>query len=141
MSLPVRNGRRKLIFSSSVVKLSPSASVDAYATPIAASATSQRIPPCSVPIGFACCGPASSSKTAFPSSTDVGRKPTSAATGAPTSPTLIRSMSLALHLHPDRVPDRLQLEERGDVVWALRIRAAANDPLHIFRAEPFQLRG
>src|SRR5262249_6969581 len=47
--------RKKLIFSSTVVKDSSGASV------LAASAMSQRIPPCSVPIGLACCGPLSTS--------------------------------------------------------------------------------
>src|SRR5207302_6312915 len=37
---PLQNGRRKLILSSRVVKLSPSSSVEAYAVPIAASAPS-----------------------------------------------------------------------------------------------------
>src|SRR5437867_8563221 len=146
MKVPVRNGRRKLILSSRVVKLSPSARVDAYATPIAASAASQRTPPWSVPIGFACCGPASSSKTALPGSTDIGRKPMSFPTGAtassPRMPAVIRSMSRATdQLEPDGVPDRLELEERGDVVRALRICAAANDSFHVLRAELLQLRG
>src|SRR5580698_1436426 len=53
-SLSFHTGRRKLIFSSSVVNDSSSSSVDANATPIAASATSHRSPPCSVPIGLVC---------------------------------------------------------------------------------------
>src|SRR5437879_1965859 len=48
---PFHTGRRKLIFSSSVVKLSSSRSVLANAIPIAASARSHRIPPCRVPTG------------------------------------------------------------------------------------------
>src|SRR5207302_1617985 len=96
---PLQYGRRKLIFSSRVVKLSPSSRVEAYAVPIAASATSQMIPPWSVPMGLACCGPASSSKVAFPVSIAIGRKPMSLPTGAPgPSPRTIalkRSISLA----------------------------------------------
>src|SRR2546425_8790817 len=51
VSFPVQKGLRKLILSSRVVKVSPASSVDAQAIPIAASATSQRTPPWSVPIG------------------------------------------------------------------------------------------
>jgi hypothetical protein len=39
------------------------------------------------------------------------------------------------------MPDGLELEERGDVVGALRIGAAANDSLHGLGAELFQLSG
>src|SRR2546429_3446592 len=51
-SVPVQTGFRKLILSSRVVNVSPSSRVEAHAMPIAASATSQRMPPWSVPIGF-----------------------------------------------------------------------------------------
>ena len=47
-------GRKKLICRSRLVKLSPSPKPVACAVPIAASAISQRTPPCTVPIGFAC---------------------------------------------------------------------------------------
>src|SRR5207253_8397662 len=107
--------------------------------PIAASATSQSTPPWSVPMGFACCGPASSSKTAFPGSTEVRRNPMSSETGAPISPALIRSTSVATTSHPDRVPDGLELEEGGDLVGTLVIGPSAHDPLHVLRAEPLEL--
>jgi len=59
-----------------------------------------------------------------------GRNPTSFATGAPTSPTLMRSMSRATT--SDRMPDGLQFEERGDLVWTLasgrRGRSASRSP-------------
>src|SRR2546427_7508725 len=96
-------------------------------------------------MGFACCGPASSSKTALPASTDTGRKPMSFPTGAPASSAatapVMRSMSRAIAaLHPGGVPDGLELEERRDVVWALRVGATADDPLHVLRAELLELR-
>src|SRR5207253_10555652 len=107
--------------------------------PIAASAISKSTPPCSVPIGFACCGPASSSKTAFPGSTEVRRNPMSSETGAPISPALIRSTSVPTSSHPDRVPDGLELEERRDLVGTLVIGLSADDPLHVLCAEPLEL--
>src|SRR2546428_12140802 len=36
-------------------------------------------------------------------------------------------------LHPDRVPYGLELEERSNLVWALRIVPAPNHPLHVLR--------
>src|ERR1700738_2633047 len=122
---PLQNGRRKLIFSSRVVKLSPSPSVEAYAVPIAASATSQMIPPWSVPMGLACCGPASSSKIAFPVSIEVGRKPTSLPTGAPgPSPrTIALKRSISLATTPPSRPD-------GNTPVAQRARSVSNRPLH-----------
>ncbi|OGL05261.1 MAG: hypothetical protein A3I03_08855 [Candidatus Rokubacteria bacterium RIFCSPLOWO2_02_FULL_68_19] len=48
---------------------------------MAASATSHRMPPWSVPTGLACRSAASNSTTAWPGSTAVGLKPMSAATG------------------------------------------------------------
>ena len=74
---------------------------------------SQRIPPWSVPIRFACCGPVSSSKTAFPGSTLRRWNPIRRlAAGTGISPRTIastRSMSLAM------LPPRLtyQPPERG----------------------------
>src|SRR5215469_12106770 len=47
LSRSSHTGRKKLIFSSTVVKASSGASVLANAIPNAASAMSQRIPPCS----------------------------------------------------------------------------------------------
>src|SRR5207253_455932 len=47
-------------------------------------------------MGFRCCGPASSSKTADPCSTAVRRKPMSFAAGASIWPVLMRSISLAM---------------------------------------------
>ena len=44
-SLPVHTGRRKLIFSSKVVELSPSFSVLWWAIPMAESATVHKTPP------------------------------------------------------------------------------------------------
>src|SRR5712692_595811 len=49
--------------------------------PMAASARSQRTPPWRVPMGFACCGPASISMTAWPGSIDLMVKPMRVATG------------------------------------------------------------
>src|SRR5207247_11253955 len=43
-------------------------------------------------------------------------------------------------LHPDRMPDGLQLEERGDLVRTLRIGPRPHDPLHVLCAEPLELR-
>ena len=77
VSLPSQTGLRKLIFSSTVVNESPSARSETHAHPIAPSARSQRIPPCSVPGGLACCGPASSSKVTRPSSAATIRMPIS----------------------------------------------------------------
>jgi hypothetical protein len=70
-----QTGRKKLIFSSTVVKDSSVARVLANAIPIAASAISQRIPPCSVPMGFACCGPAANTTVARPSATFFASNP------------------------------------------------------------------
>src|SRR5207248_453861 len=42
--------------------------------------------------------------------------------------------------HPDRMPDRLELEERRDLVRALPVGFAADDPLHVLRTEPLELR-
>ena len=47
-------GRKKLMVSDIVVNDSSGFSVVTKAIPIAASATSHKMPPCSVPIGFAC---------------------------------------------------------------------------------------
>ena len=66
------------------------ARVLANAIPIAASAISQRIPPCSVPIGFACCGPAANMTVARPSAISFASNPIRRATG--TSLTLGRSL-------------------------------------------------
>ena len=66
------------------------ARVLANAIPIAASAISQRIPPCSVPIGFACCGPAANMTVARPSAISFASNPIRRATG--TSLTLARSL-------------------------------------------------
>jgi len=51
------------------------------AMPIAASAISQRIPPCSVPMGFACCGPAAKTTVARPSAMSFASNPIRRATG------------------------------------------------------------
>src|SRR6202040_3576667 len=75
-----QTGRKKLIFSSTVVKDSSGASVLANAIPIAASATSQRIPPCNVPMGFACCGPADKVTVARPSAMSLASNPIRRAT-------------------------------------------------------------
>src|SRR5438067_840168 len=48
---------------------------------IAASAMSQRIPPCSVPMGFACCGPAAKTTVARPSAMSFASNPISRAMG------------------------------------------------------------
>jgi hypothetical protein len=55
--VPGRPGEIKLIFSSTVMKESSCARLLAKAMPIAVSALSQRIPPCRVPMGFACAVP------------------------------------------------------------------------------------
>src|SRR5215475_14358666 len=81
VSLPDHTGLRKLILSSRVVKVSPSSRADAYAMPMAASARSQSTPPCTVPSGLVCCGPASISITTRPGSTESMVKPISVATG------------------------------------------------------------
>src|SRR5260370_5830323 len=73
-------GRKKLIFNSTVVKDSSAASVLANAIPIAASAMSQRIPPCSVPIGLACCGPAANMTVARPFAISFASNPIRRAT-------------------------------------------------------------
>ena len=57
------------------------ASVLANAIPIAASAISQRIPPCSVPMGFACCGPAANMTVARPLTISFASNPIRRATG------------------------------------------------------------
>src|SRR5947199_9178354 len=41
--------------------------------------------------------------------------------------------------HPDRMPDRLELEERRDLVRALSVGFAAADPLYFIRTEPLLL--
>src|SRR5947207_3104632 len=74
-------GRKNLIFNSTVVKDSSCASVLANAITIAASAMSQRIPPCSVPIGLACCGPAAKVTVARPSAISFALNPIRRATG------------------------------------------------------------
>src|SRR2546429_1065753 len=79
--LAFHTGRKKLIFNSTVVKDSSGASVLANAIPIAASAMSQRIPPCSVPIGLACCGPAAKVTVARPSAISFALNPIRRATG------------------------------------------------------------
>ena len=63
------------------MKVSPSSSRVAYASPIAASASAQITPPWSVPIGFACSGRTSISKTASPSPNETARMPSRVATG------------------------------------------------------------
>jgi hypothetical protein len=68
-------GRKKLIFSSTVVKDSSGARVLANAMPIAVSAISQRIPPCSVPMGFACCGPSAKTTVARPAAMSFALNP------------------------------------------------------------------
>src|SRR6516225_9387543 len=87
-------GRKKLIFSSTVVKDSSGASVLANAIPMAASAISQRIPPWSVPMGFACCGPAANVTEARPSLIALAWKPIRRITG--TSFTFARALKSAL---------------------------------------------
>src|SRR5439155_1147512 len=42
--------------------------------------------------------------------------------------------------HPDRMPDRLELEERRDLVRALPVGTPADDPLYVLRTEPLELR-
>jgi hypothetical protein len=64
LCLPDRAKEIDFQFHSS--KGSSGARVLANAMPIAASAISQRIPPCSVPMGFACCGPAAKTTVARP---------------------------------------------------------------------------
>src|SRR6266853_6846724 len=81
VSLAFHTGRKKLILSSTVVNVSSSPRVLANAIPIAASATSQRIPPWSVPIGFACFSVASKVAMARPSFASVTRNPMRSATG------------------------------------------------------------
>src|SRR5436190_7406351 len=49
--------------------------------PMAASAISQRRPPCSVPMGLAYCAPAANAIRAWPGAIDVSVKPISLATG------------------------------------------------------------
>src|SRR6266568_8720139 len=66
------------------------ARVLANAIPIAASAISQRIPPCSVPTGFVCCGPAANMTVARPSAISFASNPIRRATGM--SLTLARSL-------------------------------------------------
>ena len=73
-------GRKKLIFSSTVVKDSSGARVLANAIPIAASAMSHRIPPCSVPMGFACRGSAEKVAVARPLAISFASKPIRRAT-------------------------------------------------------------
>src|SRR3990172_3237489 len=80
-SLPSHTGRRKLIFSSRVVKLSPSATVAAYAQPIARSARSQSTPPWSVPNGLAWRSAASKATTARPGSIAISVMPSRVAMG------------------------------------------------------------
>src|SRR6266849_6851246 len=61
--------------------------------PITASAISQRIPPCSVPMGFACCGPAAKTTVARPSAMSFASNPISRAMG--TSFVFARSLKSA----------------------------------------------
>ena len=64
-----------------------------YAHPIAASAIAARMPPCTVPMGFACVASASSSTTASPGANDASRMPIFvAAGGGGVSPRSSRSM-------------------------------------------------
>src|ERR1700674_2265125 len=81
LSCACQTGRKKLIFNSTVVKDSSGARVLANAMPIAASAISQRTPPCSVPMGFACCGPAAKTTVARPSAISFASNPISRAIG------------------------------------------------------------
>src|SRR5258708_34961092 len=67
----------------------------ANAIPIAASAISQRIPPCSVPMGFACCGPAANMTVARPSAISLASNPIRRATGM--SLTVARSLKSAFN--------------------------------------------
>ena len=53
-----QTGRKKLMLSDVVVNDSLGSRVEAKAMPIAASARSHNTPPCIVPMGLACCGPA-----------------------------------------------------------------------------------
>src|SRR5207253_7156442 len=63
-----------------VVNDSLGASVEAKAMPIAASARSHKTPPCIVPMGLACCGPACKEPTACPSLISSTLKPINSAT-------------------------------------------------------------
>src|ERR1700733_13448285 len=93
LSSACQTGRKKLIFNSTVVKDSSGARVLAKAMPIAASAISQRIPPCRVPMGFACCGPAARTTVARPSAMSFTSNPISRATD--TSLVFARSLKFA----------------------------------------------
>src|SRR5215475_6365272 len=81
-SVACHTGFRTLLVSSRVVHVSPSPRVLADAMPIAASALSQRMPPCSVPMGLACCAPAANAIHAWPGAIDVSVKSISMATGS-----------------------------------------------------------
>jgi hypothetical protein len=81
LSRACRTGRKKLIFSSTVVKDSSCARVLANAMLIAASAISQGIPPCSVPIGFACSGRAAKTTVARPAAMSFASNRIRRATG------------------------------------------------------------
>src|ERR1700686_3443396 len=91
-----QTGRKKLILSSTVVNDSCSARVDAKAMPMAASAISHSIPPCRVPMGFACWGPACNVTIAFPLPISLGWNPMSLATGTPFSLALVTSGASAV---------------------------------------------
>src|SRR6266436_4840424 len=93
LSCACQTGRKKLIFNSTVVKDSSGARVLANAMPIAASAISQRTPPCSVPMGFACCGPAAKTTVARPSAISFASNPIRRAIG--TSFVFARSLKSA----------------------------------------------
>src|SRR6266446_6061707 len=80
VNLAVQTGRKKLILSSMVVNDWPGSRVLAKATPMAASVKSHKIPPCSVPMGLACCGPVWSVARARPPALSVMSKPIRSAT-------------------------------------------------------------
>ena len=81
VNFAVQTGRKKLILSSTVVNDWSGSSVLTKAIPIAASVRSHKIPPCNVPIGFACCGPLWSVATARPPAISATSKPIRSATG------------------------------------------------------------
>jgi hypothetical protein len=70
-----QTGLRKLIFNSRVVNASPLSKVLAQAAPIARSARSHKTPPCKVPIGLKCWGPAPSSTWDSPGSIETTLRP------------------------------------------------------------------
>src|SRR5688572_22010723 len=59
---------------------------------------------------------------------------TFAGTGEP------HTSSVLLSSHAYRMPDGLELEERGDVVGALAVGLATHDALHVLRAKTLELR-